>query len=207
MEAKPDETPAGWKLGAMRSREWMHRMMKLLEVAACQLHDLRHPAEGALLEATSLLRQELRPVSAVEHSVSKGCLLAWQMRKLREYIDSHIAEPILVSDLCAVIQRSEAHFSRSFKRTYGESPHLFVVRRRVEVAVRCMLTTDATLSDIALRSGFADQAHLCKQFRRLLNQTPSAWRRAHRLTQDERTLPLIDRVGIPWGNPAPVAAA
>ena len=99
---------------------------------------------------------------------------------MRDYIDSHITGPVLVADLCALLQRSEAHFSRSFKRTFGESPHAFLVRRRVEFAAQYMLTTDATLSDIALRCGFTDQAHLCKHFRQAVGQTPAAWRRAHR---------------------------
>jgi AraC family transcriptional regulator len=207
MKANLDKTPVAWKLSAMRSREWMHRMMNLLEAAVGQLHDVRHPAQGALLEATLLLRRQIPAVSTDELLVGKGCLPAWQVRKVGDYIDSHITEPLLVSDLCAVIQRSEAHFSRSFKRTCGESPHSFVVRRRVELAARNMLLTDASLSDIALQCGFADQAHLCKQFRHLVGQTPAAWRRTHRLQDDEPALPHIDRAAIRWRNPAAVAAA
>jgi AraC family transcriptional regulator len=205
MKAKLYGAPVERKLNAMRSREWMHRMMNLLEAAVGQLHDARHPAQGALLEATLLLRQQIRPVLAVENSVRKGCLLAWQVRKVHDYIDSHIAESVRVSHLCALVQRSEAHFSRSFKRTYGESPHSFVIRRRVDLAARHMLTTDAALSDIAVRCGFVDQAHLCKQFRQLMGQTPAAWRRAHPLQHDDRAVPPIERATIPWRNPAPVA--
>jgi hypothetical protein len=50
-----------------------------------------------------------------------------------------------------------------------------------------MLATDASLSDIALSCGFADQAHLCKHFRLAVGQTPAAWRREHRLEYDEST--------------------
>jgi AraC-like DNA-binding protein len=56
----------------------------------------------------------------------------------------------------------------------------FVVRRRVELAAQYMLTTDGALSEIALRCGFTDQAHLCKHFRLATGETPAAWRRAHR---------------------------
>lgn len=102
---------------------------------------------------------------------------------MRDYIDCHITGPVLVADLCALIERSEAHFSRSFKGTFGESPHAFVIQCRPELAARYMLQTDASLSHIALRCGFTDQAHLCKHFRQSTGQTPAAWRRAHR-TQD-----------------------
>jgi AraC family transcriptional regulator len=165
-----------------RSNEWMHRVISLLEAAVGQLEN--QAAKRTLLEATSLLRQQIDPPIARELPHGRGCLLAWQARKVRAYIDSHITGPVLVADLCALVQRTEAHFSRSFKRTFGESPHSFVVRRRVELAAQYMLTTDASLTDIALRCGFTDQAHLCKQFRRATGQTPTAWRSAHsRLSQ------------------------
>jgi AraC-like DNA-binding protein len=181
------------KLGATRSREWMHRVISLLEAAVGQLHNQVHPAQDSLLEATSLLRQQIDPPAASEVPDGRGRLLAWQARKVRDYIDGHIAGPVLVADLCALVQRSEAHFSRSFKCTFGQSPHVFLVRRRVELAAQYMLTTDASLSDIALRCGFTDQAHLCKQFRHAVGWTPAAWRRAQRSHHDENWASPVER--------------
>jgi AraC family transcriptional regulator len=186
------ETLAVSSLGTTRSRAWIHRVISLLEAAVGQLHDQEHTAQGTVLEAASLLRQQFDPPADREVPRGGGRLLAWQVRKVRDYIDGHITVPILVADLCALIQRSEAHFSRSFKRTFGESPHSFVVRRRVELAAQYMLTTDASLSDIALRCGFADQAHLCKHFRQAARQTPAAWRRAHRSHHDENGTPPVE---------------
>jgi len=186
------ETPAVSTLGATRSRDWMHRVISLLETAVGQLQGQAHRAQSTLLEATSMLRQQIDPPVA-ELPDARGCLLAWQVRKIHDYIDSHITGPLHVADLCALIHRSEAHFSRAFKRTFGESPHSFVVRRRVELAAQYMLATNAALSDIALRCGFADQAHLCKQFRQAAGQTPAAWRRARRSRQDENGTARLDR--------------
>jgi AraC family transcriptional regulator len=180
MDGHLEETLLASNFASMRSREWMHRVMTLLEAALGQLHNQAHSAQGTLLEATSLLRQQIHPPAARTDSGEHGRLLAWQARKVRDYIESHITGPVLVADLCALVQRSEAHFSRSFKLTFGEPPHAFLVRRRVELAAQYMLTTDATLSDIALQCGFTDQAHLCKHFRQAAGQTPAAWRRAHR---------------------------
>jgi AraC family transcriptional regulator len=193
MEGHLEETLQVSTLGATRSREWMHRVITLLEAAVGQLHDQEHPAQGTLLEAASLLRQQVHPPAPGEVSKGRGRLLAWQARKVRDYIDRHITGPILVADLCALLQRSEAHFSRSFKRTFGKSPHSFVVRRRVELAAQYMLTIDASLSDIALRCGFTDQAHLCKHFRQAAGQSPAAWRRAHRSDHDENGTPPVER--------------
>jgi AraC family transcriptional regulator len=180
MDGQVKETPLASNFGATRSCEWMHRVMTLLEAALDQLHNKVHPAQGTLREATSLLQQQIEPPDTREIPGASRRLLAWQARKVRDYIESHISGPVLVADLCALVQRSEAHFSRSFKLTFGEPPHAFLVRRRVELAAQYMLTTEASLSDIALRCGFTDQAHLCKHFRQAAGQTPSAWRRAHR---------------------------
>jgi AraC family transcriptional regulator len=168
------------KLGARRSREWLCHVLTLLDQAVHQLQHSEEVAQGMILAATSLLRKQIDSEPAQALPDGGGRLLAWQARRVRDYIDSHITGPVLVADLCALIDRSEAHFSRSFKRTFGESPHAFVIRRRLELAARYMLQTDASLSDIALRCGFTDQAHLCKHFRQSTGQTPAAWRRAGR---------------------------
>jgi AraC family transcriptional regulator len=168
-----------------RSHDWMHHVISLLDAALHQLYSKEETAHGTILKAASLLRLQIEPPTARELAYGRGRLLAWQVRKVRDYIDSHISGPLLVADLCALLQRSEAHFARSFKRTLGESPHAFIVRRRVELAAQYMLTTDASLSAIALRCGFSDQAHFSKQFRQAAGQTPAAWRREHRSHHDD----------------------
>jgi AraC family transcriptional regulator len=196
MDGHIEEALAVSKLGAARSRAWMHRVITLLEAAVGQLDDQEHPAQGTLLEATSLLRQQIHPPAAGEVPDGRGRLLAWQARKVRNYIDSHITGPILVADLCALIDRSDAHFSRSFKRTFGESPHAFVLWRRLELAARYMLQTGASLSDIAFRCGFSDQAHLSKHFRQSTGQTPAAWRRARRTQDSGNTMASLSSQGV-----------
>ena len=211
MEGHLEDTLQVSMLGATQPREWMRRVITLLEAAVGQLRDQEHPAQGTLLEAASLLRQQVHPAAAGEVPEGGGRLLLWQARKVRDYIDSHITGRVLVADLCALVQRSEAHFSRSFRRTFGESPHSFVVRRRVELAARYMLATDASLSDIALRCGFTDQAHLCKQFRQAAGQTPAAWRRVHRSHDEENGAVPVERYataqrfGMP-SNAPPIAS-
>ena len=175
----------------VRSYDGMHRVASLLEAAVAHLHDQVHPAQSALIEAASLLRQQIDNPAAKAIPDEPGRLLAWQVRKVRDYIDGHISGPVLVADLCALVRRSEAHFSRSFRVTFGYPPHAFVIRRRVEFAAKSMLQTDKTLSQIAFDCGFVDQAHLCKQFRSLTGETPAAWRRAQRAS-----LPIIDTLSV-----------
>jgi AraC family transcriptional regulator len=180
MQTQVYETQASPKVGPSRSGDWMHHVIALLDAAIGHLHQ-EQAAHGAILEATSLLRRQVDP-PPVEGAADDGKarLLAWQARKVLDYIDGHITSRVLVTDLCALVRRSEAHFSRSFRGTFGYSPHAFVVRRRVELAAKYMLHTDMSLSDIALGCGFVDQAHLCKHFRVVTGETPAAWRRAKR---------------------------
>ena len=180
MQTQICETQASPKVGQGRSGDWMHDLMALLNAAIGHLHQ-EQAAHGAILQATSLLRRQVDP-QPVEGAAADGKerLLSWQARKVLDYIDRHIISRVVVADLCALVQRSEGHFSRSFKGTFGYSPHAFVVRRRVELAAKYMLQTDMSLSDIALGCGFADQAHLCKHFRVVTGRTPAAWRRAKR---------------------------
>jgi AraC family transcriptional regulator len=162
-----------------RSGDWvLHHVIALLNAAMGHL-DGEQAAHDAIVQATTLLRGEVSPQSEEGNAdPGKERLLAWQARKVLDYIDTHITSRVLVADLCALVSRSEAHFSRSFRGTFGYSPHAFVVRRRVALAANHMHQTDMSLSDIALECGFADHAHLCKHFRAVTGKTPAAWRRA-----------------------------
>jgi AraC family transcriptional regulator len=177
MQTRTCESQASPEIDLSRSGDWMHNVLALLNSAIGHL-DQEQAAHGAILEATSLLRRQVHPQS-LEGAADNGKerLLAWQARKVLDHIDRHITSRVLVADLGALIWRSAAHFSRSFRGTFGCSPHAFVIRRRVELAARYMFETDMSLSDIALGCGFVDQAHLCKHFRVATGETPAAWRR------------------------------
>jgi AraC family transcriptional regulator len=167
MGAYLGETHAVAKIGSTGPREWVHHVIALLNAAACQL-DHGQAVHGTILKAASLLRKQIDPEVAQAAPDRRGGLRPWQARKVRAYIDSHIAGPVLVA----------------FRRTFGKSPHAFVIKRRVELAAQYMLQTEAPLSDIALQCGFTDQPHLCKHFRKITGHTPAAWRRTHSSEDD-----------------------
>jgi AraC family transcriptional regulator len=170
---------AGSQVGDAQSHEWVRHVIALLDAAVCQL-DHEQAVHGTIVRAASLLRKQMNPQVSQGNSAEGGRLPAWHARTVRDYIDRHITGPILVSELGALVRLSEAHFSRCFKRTFGESPHAFVLHRRLEFAAEYMLQTDLPLCDIALRCGFADQAHFSKHFRQANGVSPSAWRRTAR---------------------------
>ncbi|MHB8815229.1 MAG: hypothetical protein ACYDAE_18410, partial [Steroidobacteraceae bacterium] len=117
-------------------------VISLLDAAANQLPARVREAHCMILEAVSRLRRVSVPNLVEDVSSAKGRFLAWQVRRLLEYINDHIAGRILVADLCTVLELSEAHFSRSFRLTFGEPPHAFMSRRRLELAAHHMVHSD-----------------------------------------------------------------
>ena len=151
-------------------------LAKLLETARRELERDREAAKASLVTASHILQAEIERFSGANGS-TRGGLAAWQMLRVRAYIDSNLHRTIHIRDLSAVARRSPAHFSRKFKLAVGESPHAYVVRRRLERACHLMMTSTASLSEIALSVGFSDQAHLCRLFRQAFDQSPAHWRR------------------------------
>ena len=149
---------------------------KLLETARRELGRDQEAAKASLATASHILQAEIERCSAANGSTTGG-LAAWQIARVRAYIDRNLHRTIHIRDLSAVARRSKAHFSRKFKLAVGESPHAFVVSRRLERASHLMMTSAASLSEIALSVGFSDQAHLCRLFRQAFGQSPASWRR------------------------------
>src|ERR1700759_5804384 len=156
-------------------------LIELLETARRELGRDRELAKAALNTASRILQAEIEHCSGAT-GCSTGGLVAWQIAHVQAYIDSNLDRTIHIRNLSAVVHRSPAHFSRKFKLAFGESPHAYVVRKRLERASHLMLISAASLSEIALSVGLSDQAHLCRLFRRAFGQSPACWRR-------ERTIP------------------
>jgi AraC-like DNA-binding protein len=72
---------------------------------------------------------------------------------------------------------SEFHFAVAFRNALGAPPHEYLIRQRIERAQQLMLSSDLPLCQIAAECGLADQSHLSRLFRRLVGETPAAWRR------------------------------
>jgi AraC family transcriptional regulator len=176
---------AGRSEGLVDLEALVSSVVDLLNTAKRQLDVNRDAARDSISRASSLLWVEINKDPGQSFPRHRA-LLGWQIRRVRDYIDAHLGGRIRVSDLSNIVQRSEAHFARAFKRTFGVTPHTYVLRRRVEKASQLMLVSDDSLSDIALACGMADQPHLCKIFRQMTGQTPAAWRRERRmlLTED-----------------------
>ncbi|GLK48916.1 hypothetical protein GCM10017620_18890 [Brevundimonas intermedia] len=116
-----------------------------------------------------------------EAEPTRGGLAPWQMKRIAAFVDDSLDDRIQVEDLASQVRLSASHFCRAFKVTTGETPHAYVMRRRLEKAKALMLNTDESLCRIADACGLADQAHLTRLFRRHLDTTPFQWRRDRRV--------------------------
>lgn len=141
------------------------------------LNQERDTAEDRLRRASEMLG-EIGDSSAAAKMVIRGGLAAWQIRKVTHHVEAHLDGTIRNEELAALVRLTPSHFGRAFRNSVGEPPHEYVIRRRIERAQGLMLSTNANLSEIALNCGLADQSHLTRLFRRLVGESPRAWRRA-----------------------------
>ena len=127
---------------------------------------LLHVRRGACADAEGTRPSEFR-----------GGLLAWQLNRVVDHIEIHLAEKIMAMDLADLANVSVGQLIRAFKISVGVPPFHYIASRRVELACTMMSTTREPLSQIAIACGLCDQAHLCKVFRRMIGISPSTWRR------------------------------
>jgi AraC family transcriptional regulator len=153
----------------------------LIDAAVAAFDADRDTSRRYLLRASALLgvkREVGTGAESARRSKSRGGLLAWQLNRVVDYIETHLADKITAMDLADLIKVSMGRLFRAFKISVGVTPFHYITRRRVELACTMMKTTREPLSQLAIACGLCDQAHLCRVFRRMIGMSPSAWRRA-----------------------------
>jgi AraC family transcriptional regulator len=127
---------------------------------ASQPFDLRHPAgDGEAVRAP------------------RGGLPGRKLRAVLDYIHQHLDDELRLRDLAAVAHLSPCHFARRFKASTGLPPRRYVIVRRVERAQQLLRGgDDLSLAQVAARSGFCDQGHFTRHFKRLVGVTPKRFR-------------------------------
>ena len=100
------------------------------------------------------------------------------LRRCIEFMETHLERDLQLSELAREAGISTSHFIRSFRQSTGKTPHQYLIRRRIERAKTVMNDERVSLTEVALASGFADQHHLSRIFRRITGMTPSTYRRA-----------------------------
>jgi AraC-like DNA-binding protein len=136
----------------------------------------RGNAENARLHARPRLDGIAGPLQMLLPDQARGGLQPQTLRRVREYIESHVDESISLGKLAAVAGLSVFHFARAFKDSQGVTPHSYVLEQRIERAQKLLAGTDIPISRIALATGFSDQSHFARHFRARIGITPSAFR-------------------------------
>ena len=101
------------------------------------------------------------------------------MLRARDAMDRAYAEPLDVRTVAAVAHVSEAHFIRTFRAVFGETPHRYLQRRRVERSMFLLRETDRSVTDICLDVGFTSLGTFSRMFREIVGETPSGYRHGH----------------------------
>ena len=137
------------------------------------------PGQAVMFDALSrMCLVHMARTYLASQRVVQGGISGDQLSNILDYIDAHLSEQIRIHDLSDLAHMSESAFLRAIKAATGETPHELVRRRRLEAAQRLLREDLLSLGQIASITGFADQAHLSRSFKRAFGISPSRWRRS-----------------------------
>ena len=124
---------------------------------------------------------------------------ARHLLRARDVIDARYAEPLDVDALARAAHSSPAHFIRQFKRAFGETPHQYLLTRRLERAAALLRGTDHSVARICAEVGLASVGSFTTSFKRTYGVTPTAYRAAH--PPPARTVPVPTCTLMAWTRP------
>jgi AraC family transcriptional regulator len=104
-------------------------------------------------------------------------LAGWKMRRVIEFIEDNLEGDLSLQSMAAEVDISPLYLARAFKAAVGQSPHQYVLARRIERAKELLRNTDLPVVDVALSSGFSSQSHLSHWFIRQIGVSPAVYRR------------------------------
>jgi transcriptional regulator GlxA family with amidase domain len=119
-----------------------------------------------------------------------------RMLRARDTMDRAYAEPLDVPTLARIAHVSEAHFIRTFRATFGETPNRYLQRRRVERAMFLLRSTDRSVTDVCMAVGFSSLGTFSRVFRDFVGEPPSAYRRRGPLP------PVPTCFAMAWARPS-----
>jgi transcriptional regulator GlxA family with amidase domain len=126
--------------------------------------------------------------------------LARHLLRARDLADARYAEPLTVADMASAARLSRAHFSREFKRAFGESPHQYLLTRRLERAATLLRVTDWPVADICFAVGAGSVGSFTTSFSRAFGRSPAAYRRSWPPATRLARIPSC--IAMAYGRPA-----
>ena len=129
-----------------------------------------------------------------------------RLRRVRDRIDREYAQPLDVEALARDAAMSPGHFSRAFRRAYGESPYAYLMTRRVERAMALLRRGDMNVTEVCFDVGFSSLGTFSTRFAELVGVPPSVYRREHAAATDGMPPCVAKRVTKPVRNREATAA-
>ncbi|HEX8752858.1 MAG TPA: helix-turn-helix transcriptional regulator [Solirubrobacterales bacterium] len=123
-----------------------------------------------------------------------------RLLRARDAMDRAFAEPLDVAGVARVAHVSPAHFSRQFRDTFGETPHRYLQRRRVERAMELLRETERPVTEICFDVGFNSLGTFSRTFRAILGESPSGYRARFREAGERLRVPAC--WAMTWTRPA-----
>jgi transcriptional regulator GlxA family with amidase domain len=120
----------------------------------------------------------------------------WMLRA-RDAMDRDYARPLNIPGLARIALVSEAHFIRTFRATFGETPHRYLQRRRVERAMALLRNTDRSVTDICFAVGFSSLGTFSRTFRDIVGRSPTGFRQ-----QAPKPYPVPTCFTMTWVRPS-----
>lgn len=144
-------------------------------LAAAVLDTHRNFQDHSAMESESALvslSAQLRPHTGLRNSTAT--VGNSKLRRAADYIRQHYTQSISLRELAAEIGSSPYHLVRSFRKHYGVPPHVYLMQMRVEQA-QSLLRAGVAIAEVAIRTGFVDQSHFTRQFKRFAGVTPGQY--------------------------------
>lgn len=114
---------------------------------------------------------------------------ARHLQRAKDLADAHYAEPLGVAEMAAAAGLSRAHFSREFSRAFGESPHVYLLTRRLERAASLLRNTDRPVAEICCAVGLSSVGSFTTSFARMYGVPPVAYRAKHPPAANQAMIP------------------
>ncbi len=136
-----------------------------------------HPKDRLLTDCAlaTLVTHLKQRFTSEDDDAKSAALLSWRMKRVVEFVDAHLHTQIGIADLSKIAGLSVRHFARAFKERTGETPHRWLMQRRVQRAIELLRDGSEPLAQVAYECGFSSQSHFTKVFRQISGITPKRW--------------------------------
>jgi AraC family transcriptional regulator len=131
-----------------------------------------------ILHAVCLYMAQTYGGLRVRPGIGRGGLAPWQERRAKELMSADLGGGLPLAALARECGLSVTHFARAFRASTGTSPHAWLIERRLDQSKSLLRQRSASLAEVALACGFADQSHFTRTFARRAGVSPGQWRRA-----------------------------